>query len=72
VIILETDLKQTRKEKSRQPEIVVDFDLGRDGGVVAGGRTLGLGLVSIFICRTDDLLSRVRYFEASQSNVVRL
>jgi hypothetical protein len=72
VIILETDLKQTRKEKSRQPEIVVDFDLGRDGGVVAGGRTLGLGLVSIFICRTDDLVSRVRYFEASQSNVVRL
>ena len=72
VIILEVNLDRAPKGKTQLPEIVIDFDLSNKGGVTIAERFLGLGIISVFVCRADDLLSRVRYFEASQSNTVRL
>ncbi len=72
VITLETTPDRASKGKTKPPEIVIDFDLGEKGGAMIDGRFLGLGLISVSVCRADDLLRRIRYVEALNFNTVKL
>jgi len=43
-------------------ELCIEIDSG-DGATLGTGRWVGIGIIALMVCRTDDLLARADWFE---------